>query len=71
MVIAMIFYFFYRLTQAYEITLAVLFVIVTVGWLISVWIAIEREWTQFWWRFGILGLAQPGFLIFVVYRILR
>lgn len=49
-IVSMGFYFFHRLTEPYEITLAVFGVLTTVMWVIGVAIAIDQQWPAFWWQ---------------------
>ena len=61
-VTALSFYFFYRLALPHEIVLAVLGILATCSWIVGAALAIEREWTSWWYRAGLVGLIQPAFL---------
>ena len=68
-VTALSFYFFYRLALPHEIVLAVLGILATCSWIVGAALAIEREWTSWWYRAGLVGLIQPAFLVFLTSRV--
>ena len=50
-----------RYTEAWELTLLILAVVLSMVWLAGCFFASQFRWRHYWWRWFWVALLQPGF----------